>query len=84
MSDKRDDGGAAFPSLERVDEYSDAKGRYIEHFLPVGGMSLRDYFAGQALIGLVARFEDQAPFPSRALASDAYIVADAMIAERKK
>lgn len=51
------------------------------------GMSLRDWFAGQALIGLMTHsahdhcplFGDGDPF-----ARDAYIVADAMLAERAK
>lgn len=42
------------------------------------GMTLRDYFAGQALLGLVARFD------TNASARIAYAVADAMLKERSK
>ena len=56
-------------------------------FCPEPGMTLRDWFAGQALIGLMSNsthdhcplFGDGVPF-----ARDAYIVADAMLAERAK
>lgn len=44
------------------------------------GMSLRDYFAGQALIGLLA-YGAQA---CDDVASDAYAIADAMLDERVK
>jgi hypothetical protein len=44
------------------------------------GMSLRDYFAGQALIGILSNLPDQT---SKSYAIRAYDVADAMI-ERKK
>ncbi len=45
------------------------------------GMSLLDYFAGQALAGLLA-FDSTAN--AEADASDAYIVAEAMMQERRK
>lgn len=48
------------------------------------GMSLRDYFAGQALVRLAdfpANEENPAPF-NRATAAQAYALADAMIAAR--
>ncbi len=49
------------------------------------GMSLRDYFAGQALIGLIARADlDGQPLAHLALARDAYTTADAVLAERGK
>ncbi len=45
------------------------------------GMTLRDYFAGQAITGFDWEF---AEFDQNAVASLAYRVADAMIAEREK
>jgi len=47
------------------------------------GMTLRDYFAAQALSGMLA---DPATdvLPWAALAGDAYKVADAMLAERER
>ena len=67
MSDVIDDGGTAFP-------YPTQGGRMC------GGMSLRDYFAGQSLPGLLAD-PDISRFPY-AIAEKAYAYADAMIATR--
>lgn len=47
---KVDDGGKAFPQLEVVDGEHDGHGDLIEAYtVATGGMSLRDWFAGQAL-----------------------------------
>lgn len=52
-----------------------------------GGMTLRDYFAGQALIGIFSGratyYTDGESF-HRDVVKDAYAVADAMLAERGK
>ncbi len=45
------------------------------------GMPLRDYFAGQALTGLLAHASGEAPESSPSMA---YKLADAMLAEREK
>lgn len=74
MSGQRDDGGTAFPAdPER------------EH----SGMSLRDYYAGQALIGLMGR--EWGDPKTGAVPDDiqerwakgAFLAADAMVARRK-
>lgn len=62
-------GGPAFPHSDSV--------------LYQQGMSLRDYFAGQALEGILAEFfhhENEA----QSAAIRAYAMADAMLAERAK
>jgi hypothetical protein len=75
-SDDIDWGGQAFPT-----EGGDQSGLY-----PDPGMSLRDYFAGQALAGICANsawndnFHASVSAPS---AQAAYAMADAMIAARK-
>lgn len=80
MSDtKRDDGGAAFPQQLDVDH----------EFHGSDGMSLRDYFAGQALIGMFAMNTDVpvdvlARSERSQFAQHAYKMADAMLAERAK
>ena len=61
------DGGPAFPHTWRDDHGE--------------GMSLRDWFAGQALAGLSAQFGGELS-PS-AFASFAYQLADAMLAARE-
>lgn len=74
MSDSIDDGGPAFPIVG-----GGGDSRLYEDY----GMSLRDWFAGQALSGWIASFNDeQSPIP-HASASLAYELADAMIAARK-
>lgn len=88
---KVDDGGPAFPQPETKN------GNTVADEHGQGGMSLRDYFAGQALAGLVAsdkasRIADDwerrgkpKPAPEvvdAAIAQCAYIYADAMLAAR--
>lgn len=64
--DQTDNGGPAFPS----DRFSEL------------GMSLRDYFAGQALAGMLANPE--LPTDAEYIAKWSYLNADAMLAERQK
>lgn len=63
-------GGAAFPFTGP--ELSDGSQEYYV------GMTLRDYFAGQALAGLCTFMEHR-----EVLADNAYRIADAMIERRK-
>jgi len=51
-----------------------------------GGMTLRDYFAGQALAGIItAEWVDDEPSKwEQRISITAYAIADAMIAERAK
>ena len=79
MEKQKQDGGAAFPGFGPW--YVDGK------LIPqVPGMSLRDYFAGQALVGLLAGARDHFPIgaPSKQVAAAADDLADAMIAERER
>lgn len=83
MSTKKD-GGPAFP----VETYGDGTGMQTG---PVSGwetgMSLRDYFAAQAMPALVAKMnisgDGISPVIARMVMTDAYIVADAMLEARK-
>lgn len=45
-----------------------------------GGMTLRDYFAAKAMQGILAKYGEY----DSDIASDAYKMADAMLAEREK
>ena len=63
------DGGPAFPVVITEDDF-------------FGGMTLRDYFAGQALTGMLAIPEHGYGFSDAA--HDAYKFADAMLTERQK
>lgn len=70
MDDKVDDGGQAFPISEGPSTYA------------VYGMTLRDWFAGQALTGMLANTGSDGTIGEYVV--DAYSYADAMIAERRK
>lgn len=80
------DGGPAFPGKSMgfvgVGPFGEAQAQYEE----TPGMTLRDWFAGQTLVGWLASFgPDQVPLsPYTQLAAMAYAVADAMIEERSK
>lgn len=75
------DGGTAFPA--RLEEY-DTRGVLHRQVWP--GLTARDYFAGQAIAGLCGAFREPAEAAPVAanLAEDAYLIADAMLAERLK
>jgi len=76
VSAEINDGGSAFPQPAK--HYDDGS----SSIPPNNGMTLRDWFAGQALAGLVlhndygARSDDE-------IANGAYAYADAMIAARE-
>lgn len=81
--DKVEDGGPAFPH----------RGDIQLGIMPTSGMSLRDYFAGQALAGMIASHDwtknialeskrDNVP-AVYALSKAAYFAADAMLLARK-
>jgi hypothetical protein len=82
MSDIND-GGPAFPTdHSNTTEYTDIK----------GGMSLRDYFAGQALVGLLGnpdrtikqqQTDGMAELAMQAYAISAYRFADEMLKVRE-
>ena len=72
MTERVDDGGPAFPSDLVIGNAVTAK-------KPYDGMSLRDYFAGQALVGLCG-YEQQTWAD---IAVRAYRAADAMLEARK-
>jgi hypothetical protein len=71
----RDNGGPAFPNIAR-DMMEGEKWRWID------GMSLRDWFAGQALQW--AGSNEWFHADERHVAERAYKMADAMVAERAK
>lgn len=81
----REDGGPAFPGLEEFQIFDEDSGRYVDHYAPANGMSLRDWFAGQALIAMHGHKAVENTERGVAwLADHAYLVADAMLKERAK
>lgn len=73
MSDCIEDGGSAFPSLHELGDIA-----YTQ-----GGMTLRDWFAGQALAGIIAHADKFGSLAPTIAAEAAYEAADAMLAARK-
>ena len=77
---ERKDGGPAFPHPVPVGAWGD----------PSQGMTLRDYFAGKALQGILSNGMSQYIFNGKAivdgetLAKCAYEFADTMLAERAR
>lgn len=91
-----DRGGPAFPALQFIVP-NDLEARHVARLGETQGMSLRDYFAGQVLMGLVSAetnatlakarstVADKMGQPIEALmARECYEIADAMIAAREK
>jgi hypothetical protein len=77
-------GGAAFPgkttTVIREPYKVDTTEKVVEH----GGMTLRDYFAGQALMGLMASRNNKSPhFHPKHDTEYVYQMADAMLAARE-
>lgn len=70
----KNDGGPAFPNWEIGPDGPEG----ADGTLPVPGMSLRDWFAGQAMVGLMSDPNMQTFF-----ASKAYEIADAMLKARE-
>lgn len=70
LVEEKDDGGSAFPMAGN------------ESYHPDYGMSLRDYFAGQALAGLLS-VPNIAHLTESKVARMAYDQADAMLEVRK-
>ena len=76
------DGGLAFPSLREIDMHTGPSREEV-------GMTLRDYFAGQALAGIMANNSllvaaNQDDNVKTIVAEMAYETADAMLAERER
>lgn len=67
----------AFPSDEKAGDGS--------HWASHSGMSLRDWFAGQVLPAIwLNNYQQELGLDLSQIASDAYMQADAMLAERAK
>lgn len=77
-----DNGGPAFPNQLQLHPYSGERILDESH-----GMSLRDWFAGQALIAIFSGAERNDGWDEKTAkvnAGFAYELADAMIVERQK
>ncbi|CCE96184.1 hypothetical protein SFHH103_01687 [Sinorhizobium fredii HH103] len=79
----RDTGGPAFPRPAGTNGAAHPADRWDNSGQP--GMSLRDWFAGHALIGIMQAdmSEEEFTVSPQILARTAYRMADAMLAERE-
>ena len=79
MNNPINDGGSAFPSEQGETQNNE----WNQTYQP--GMTLRDYFAGQALAGAIANHQyDFGYTDPQEMATCYYEIADAMLAERLK
>ena len=87
MTKKIEDGGPAFPEKRISHFIAGANGEASAAVENVGGMSLRDYFAGQAIPAIIERCGADHRQPHEHItdyfARKAYEVADAMLLARK-
>jgi hypothetical protein len=89
MTTRITDGGSAFPVVTNMGVFHDAHGNEVQDIQSIGGMSLRDYFAAQAMVGIVARMNADTFRKYVAAVADgremvaAYRMADAMLAARE-
>jgi hypothetical protein len=77
------DGGSAFPS-QTISHYQMGKKGAEPVYESTGGMTLRDHFAGIALIGIMGQDHVDGYGDAERLTKLAYKYADAMLAEREK
>jgi len=77
----KEDGGPAFPRPFSEEPIENSEGAMYPHDAQ-SGMSLRDWFAGQALSGLIVNPDTVSVYCP--LSMRAYEIADAMLAERGK
>jgi hypothetical protein len=79
MSKPINDGGPAFPLPPQIETYRLPNGAMVEE----AGMSLRDWFAGQALAGALQNYTTiKFGCTEKEVALGAYRYADAMLAAR--
>lgn len=76
MTDKKPDGGCAFPLAEEMESGRSVASSY--------GISVRDYFAAVALQGMYAFSGYPASSKNDIYAENAYEAADSMLKERAK
>jgi hypothetical protein len=84
-------GGSAFPFGREINWINEFHSRSTENVYNQG-MTLRDYFAGQALTGMLAHSRNEHGYQSRdiaqhwhqAITQEAYQLADAMLEQREK
>jgi len=87
--EKINDGGPAFPAPDFIVDTAKLKEDGFQRMGMIQGMSLRDYFAGQALAGFLACYDflivaKENQTYEEASAEKAYEYADALLKARSK
>jgi len=83
MSENINNGGSAFPVIPPTEMCGDRTFNASGYPYPEAGMSLRDWFAGQALAGWLASFgPDDGDPVAMGVARLAFELADAMLKAR--
>lgn len=83
----KDTGGSAFPQSFATDKNGGMYTASDKYGAEAGGMTLRDYFAGQALAGIAACLPPNSNYwtgdPPTEIVKQAYKLADAMLAQKE-
>jgi hypothetical protein len=86
----KDDGGLAFPGRRGEQIQETAGGNFIGHPVDYPGLTKREYFAAQALVGIMSGLMSPSTDGSwhgwklADIASEAFSIADAMLAAGKE
>jgi hypothetical protein len=83
MSEKINDGGSAFPQPNHIVDHETHGRLEARAWMQDSGMTLRDWFAGMAMQGLISGDLDQRMNPER-VGEFAWEQADQMIKQRKE
>ena len=86
------DGGSAFPGMQQayalptelLEKYPEVEKAFVKTSFWSNGMSLRDYFAAEAMSRLTIQVSKSVEVNYQFVAEQAYKFADAMLAEREK
>ena len=81
----KDTGGPAFPGLKLTSAHGNITSAQGSEYKPIGGMTMRDYFAAKAMQGLLAEAPSSKDVAeaTNTLAHFAYTIADAMLKARE-
>lgn len=74
---------SAFPSMENFEKFNDDTGIYVDNYLPVGGLTKREYFAGLAMQGYISAGSQGMPGPVQ-ISNLAVTTADFLMKELEK
>ena len=84
MKNETNDGGPAFPNAKLIEVRCPETGNPQDTYVvPVGGMTLRDYFAAKVLAGMMADPNLPPKMSASGIAETAYCIAGEMLKARE-